>query len=417
MEQSADARLRGVAGRLKVEVNALGRVVREWPEDEDRARSGEAVYLTVDAELQAFAAEQFGDDSGGAALMDVNTGELRSLLSMPLYDANKFVSGISQADLDKLYKDPKKPEYNKVLGGTYPPASTFKMIVVMAGLEAGVINPAEQIICKGHAQLGNRRFHCWKRRGHGPVDMHNSIKQSCDIYFYEVAQRIGMEKIRNMGERLGLGQIHPLGIAGQSSGILPDTAWKQKRLGDAWRTGDTFNASIGQGFVLATPLQLCVMAARIANGQKAVKPHLVIGDAAPEFEAMDINIGHLDLVRDAMYAVCEVPGGTAYRPGGLGIPKAQMAGKTGTGQVRGISAAERASGVIKNKDLPWKYRDHSLFVGYAPYQAPRFAAACIVEHGKSGAGRAATIVRAMLGKALKSDGFDEAAAKTLLADL
>ena len=417
VEQSADTRLRGKAGRLKVEVNALGRVVREWPEEEGRARSGDAVYLTVDAQLQAFTAEQFGDDSGGAALMDVNTGELRALLSMPLYDANKFVSGISQADLDKLYTDPKKPEYNKVLSGTYPPASTFKMAVAMAGLEAGVINPAEQIRCKGHTQLGNRRFHCWKRRGHGPVDLHNSIKQSCDIYFYEVAQRIGMEKIRNMSERLGLGQIHPLGIAGQSRGILPDDAWKQKRLGDAWRTGDTFNASIGQGFVLVTPLQLCVMAARIANGQKAVKPHLVIGDRVPEFDTMDINIGHLDLIRDAMYAVCEVPGGTAYRPGGMGIPKAQMAGKTGTGQVRGISAAERASGVVKNRDLPWKYRDHSLFVGYAPYQAPRFAAACIVEHGQSGAGRAATIVRAMLGKALKSDGFDEAAAKTLLADL
>ncbi len=417
VEQSADARLRGKAGRLKVEVNALGRVVREWPEAKDEARSGETVYLTLDADLQAFTAEQFGEDSGGAALMDVQTGELRTLLSMPLYDANKFVSGITQADLDKLYTDPKKPEYNKVLSGTYPPASTFKMIVAMAGLEAGVINPAEQIKCTGHMELGNRRFHCWKRRGHGPMDMHNSIKQSCDIYFYEVAQRIGMEKIRSMGERMGLATVHPLGIAGQSRGILPDDAWKRKRLGDGWRTGDTLNASIGQGFVLATPLQLCVMTARMANGQKAIKPHLVIDDALPEFENMDINIGHLNLIRDAMYAVCEVPGGTGYRPDGMGIPKAKMAGKTGTGQVRGISSAERASGVIKNRDLPWKYRDHSLFVGYAPYQAPRFAASCIVEHGESGAGRAATIVRAMLGHALKSDGFDQAAAENLLVDL
>lgn len=417
VEQSADARLRGKAGRLKVEVNALGRVVREWPEVEDEARAGSNVYLTLDADLQSFTAKQFGDNSGGAALMDVQTGELRTLLSMPLYDANKFVSGITQADLDKLYNDPKKPEYNKVLSGTYPPASTFKMIVAMAGLEAGVINPAEQIKCTGHLELGNRRFHCWKRRGHGPVDMHNAIKQSCDIYFYEVAQRIGMEKIRSMGERMGLGQVHPLGIAGQSQGILPDNAWKRKRLGDSWRTGDTLNASIGQGFVLATPLQLCVMMARMANGQKAVEPHLVIDDAVPEFENLDINLGHLNLVRDAMYAVCEVPGGTGYSPDGMGIPKAKMAGKTGTGQVRGISTAERATGVIKSKDLPWKYRDHSLFVGYAPYQAPRFAAACIVEHGVSGSGPAATIVRAMLGRALQSDGFDAAAAESLLADL
>lgn len=417
VEQSADKRLRGRAGRLKVEVNALGRVVREWPEAKGEARSGDTVYLTLDADLQAFTAEQFGEDSGGAALMDIHTGELRTLLSMPLYDANKFVSGITQADLDKLYTDPKKPEFNKVLGGTYPPASTFKMVVAMAGLEAGVINPAEQIKCTGHMEVGNRWFHCWERRGHGPVDMHNAIKQSCDTYFYEVSQRMGMDKIRTMGERMGMGEIHPLGIAGQARGILPDTAWKQRRLGEGWRTGDTLNASIGQGFVLATPLQLCVMSARIANGQKAVEPHLVVGDSVPTFENMDINLGHLALIKDAMYAVCEVPGGTAYRPDGMGIAMAKMAGKTGTGQVRGISAVERASGVISNKDLPWKYRDHSLFVGFAPYQAPRFAASCIVEHGKSGAGRAATIVRAMLGRALQSDGFDAAQAQNLLVDL
>lgn len=417
VEKSADPLLRGEAGRLKVEVNAFGRVVREWPDAASGGKTGSDIYLTLDADLQVFTAEQFGDDSGGAALMDVNTGELRTLLSMPLFDANQFVSGISQAQLDRLHSDPRKPEYNKVLAGVYPPASTFKMVVLMAGLEAGVINPAEKIFCSGKVGLGNRTFHCWKRKGHGPVNMHESLKQSCDIYYYEVGQRIGMEAIRNMGERLGLGQIHPLGVPGQNKGLLPDNAWKQQRLGDGWRTGDTLNASIGQGFVLATPLQLCVLAARLANGQSSVNPFLVIDEAAPQFKPLDVNLAHLALVRDAMHAVCEVPSGTAYRPNGLGIPGAKMAGKTGTGQVRGISSAERASGVLKNRDIERKYRDHSLFVGYAPYDAPRFAASAVVEHGGSGAGRAADIVRSMLGRALINDGYTQAQAESGLADL
>ncbi|MEE9348356.1 MAG: penicillin-binding transpeptidase domain-containing protein, partial [Robiginitomaculum sp.] len=335
----------------------------------------------------------------------VKTGELRALLSMPLYDANLFVSGLSHAQMNALRDDPRRPQFNKVLGGSYPPASTFKMIVAMAGLEAGLIDPAEKILCTGKVNVGNRNFHCWKRRGHGPMDMHNAIKQSCDIFFYEVSQRIGMEKIRNMGERLGLGAIYPLGVGGEARGILPDDAWKQKRLGDGWRTGDTLNASIGQGFVLATPLQLTVMAARLANGNHAVSPFLIIGEDAPKFEALDVNPDHLTLVKEAMHAVCEAVGGTAYRPNGMGIKGAHMAGKTGTGQVRGISTAERASGVLRGKALPWKYRDHSLFVGFAPYDNPRFAASAIVEHGGSGARKAATIVRAMLGEALRIDGY------------
>ena len=407
VEASVEKKLRGKAGRLKVEVNAVGRVVREWPEAKDRAIPGEDVWLTLDSELQAYGAELFGEESGGAAVVDVMTGELRTLLSMPTFDGNLFVSGLTQAEMDRMNNDEKRPQFNKVIGGGYPPASTFKMVVMLAGLEQGLIKPTERIVCTGKTKVGNRDFHCWQRRGHGPMDMRDSLKHSCDIYYYEMAQRLTMESIHSVATRLGLGQTYELGVAGQSSGLVPTPEWKQKRLGQGWRRGDSLNAFIGQGFVLATPLQLAVMAARLANGRKAVSPHLIIGNDAPEFGDLNIDPQHLWLVQKAMWSVCEQPGGTAYRHNGLGIPGMEMAGKTGTGQVRGISASERRTGVVHNRELPWKLRDHSIFVGYAPFAAPRFAAGVIVEHGGSGAGRAADIVRRLLQRALERDGLEK----------
>ena len=263
----------------------------------------------------------------------------------------------------------------------------------------------------GKLRLGNRTFHCWKRQGHGPVDMRTALKYSCDTYFYDISQRVGIEKIAEVARRLGLGQSYDIGVGGGISGIVPDEAWKQARLGTAWRGGDTLNASIGQGFVLATPLQLGVMAARLANGRDAVLPQLIIGEETPPPAPMDFDPQHLAYVRDAMWSVTSEERGTAYRqhPFGMddGLRDVQMAGKTGTGQVRGISSAERASGVRKNSKLPWKLRDHSIFVGYAPYDKPRFAVGTIVEHGGSGAKRAADITRAVLGEALRRDGLGD----------
>ena len=409
VESAADKKLRGESGKLKVEVNAVGRIVREWPDPKDAAKHGSDVWLTLDAELQRYGAELFEEDSGGLAVIDIVTGELRTLLSMPSYDGNLFVSGLTQAEMTKLNTDERRPQYNKVLSGGYPPASTFKMVVMLAALETGMVDPADNIFCVGKLRSGNRDFHCWKRKGHGPMNMRNALKNSCDVYFYDLAQTIGIEKIAEMGRKLGLGQKFDIGISGIKSGIVPDPAWKQSKLGAAWRGGDTFNASIGQGFVLTTPLQLAVMTARIANGQKVVNPHLIIGGNIPELDDLDIDSEHLAFVREAMWSVCEEPGGTAYKPNGLVIEGLQMAGKTGTGQVRGISASERRDRIRKNKELPWKLRDHSVFVGFAPYIAPRFAVACLVEHGGSGAKRAATIARSILGKALERDGMKQKA--------
>jgi penicillin-binding protein 2 len=405
VEAAAENKLRGKAGRLRVEVSAVGRVVREWPDPKDRATSGQDVWLTLDADLQQTAASLFEEDSGGAAVIDVMTGELRSLISMPTFDGNLFVSGISQAQLDKMHDDEKRPEFNKVISGMYPPASTYKMVVALAGLQDGAIRPRERILCTGKITVGNRDFHCYSRRGHGPMNLKDAIKHSCDVYFYEIGQRLGMGQIRGTALKLGLGQNYDLGIPGQKSGTIPTPDWKRRVIGENWRRGDSLNASIGQGFVLANPLQLAVMTARLANGINAVSPHLVIGDKFPRFEPLGINQRHLIRIQQAMWAVCQEPGGTAFVENGLGLSNVQMAGKSGTGQVRGISLSERAGRVLRNQELPWRLRDHSIFVGYAPFDAPRFAAAAIVEHGGSGSGRAATVVRGLLKTALERDGF------------
>ncbi len=405
MELTKDKVLRGKAGRKKVEVNALGRTVREWKSDKIPAVPGQDVWLSLDAGMQRFAADQFGEESGGTALIDVQTGELRVLLSAPGYDNNLFVSGLSQAAFKKLQDDPRRPQFNKVIGGGYPPASTFKIPVMLAALGHKAIDPAEQVFCTGKVKVGNREFHCWKRRGHGLMDMHDALKQSCDVYFYELIQRLGMEKVKPYAEKLGLGQTYKIGLKGQVSGVVPDAQWKKHRLGTGWRTGDELNAAIGQGFVLVTPLQLAVMATRMANAVKKVSPMLIIGDKVEAAPSLGISPEDMNFVRQAMRAVCEEPHGTAYRPGGLGIPGVEMAGKTGTGQVRGISSAERLSGIIKNHKLPWKLRDHSVFIGFAPYDEPRFAASVLVEHGGSGAHKAANICRKILGEALRRDGY------------
>jgi len=416
IEQSYDKNLRGSAGRKKVEVNAIGRTVREWDDDKIFATAGSDVWLTLDSELQTYTASLFGEESGGAAVIDVSTGELRTLLSMPTFDGNLFVLGLTNQQFKELDTDPRRPQFNKVIGGGYPPASIFKMPVMLAALEHKIVTPEDKIFCTGKVHLGNRDFHCWKRKGHGLMNMHSSLQHSCDVYYYEVIQRLGMDKVKPFAEKLGLGQTYKLGLGGQAKGVVPDPQWKQDKLGSRWRTGDSLNAAIGQGFVLSTPLQLAVMAARIANGENAISPFIVVGDEAPTSETLNINPEHLLVVQEAMHAVCEVPGGTAYKPDGLGIPGVEMAGKTGTGQVRGISTAERLTGVLQNTDLPWKLRDHSIFVGYAPYDNPRFAACVLVEHGGSGAKKAADICRKVLGRALERDGVIGTGERNVVGD-
>ena len=316
-------------------------------------------------------------------------------VSSPSYDPNKFVTGISVPDYAELRDNDHRPLHNKIVQGLYPPGSTFKMVTLLAALEAGV-SPNETVYCPGHATVSGRRFHCWKRAGHGWVDAAKSLRESCDVYYYEMAQKAGIDNISKMARKLGLGTRFDLEMTSVSEGLIPDRAWKQRVKGDAWRIGDSLNVSIGQGFVLTSPLQLAVMTSRIASGLE-VSPRLVRsvdGVARPSGVQgpLDLSRSLLDRARDGMYQVVNARGGTAGRSK-FDMAGMKWAGKTGTSQVRNITAAERARGVSRNEDLPWERRDHALFVGYAPYDDPKYSVSVVVEHGGGGSKAAAPIAR------------------------
>ncbi len=405
VERWMEDELRGRAGTKRIEVNAVGRVMREL--DREEGEAGGDMRLTIDADVQNYVQARLGEESAACVVMDVTNGDIIAIASAPSFDPNLFVRGISQANYSTLMENDHRPLANKTVQGAYPPGSTFKMVTALAALEAGVITPATTVYCPGYLEFGGRRFHCWKHGGHGQVDLNKSLKESCDVYYYEVAQRAGIDRIAEMGRILGLGQRHDLPMSAITEGVMPDKAWKQTRHKADWRIGDTINASIGQGYVLASPLQLAVMTARLATGT-AVVPRLVkaIGDVempvAPA-PPLGLRAEHLRAVQAGMDAVVNARGGTASASR---IADATMtfAGKTGTSQVRNISAAERAAGVVKNEQLPWNRRDHALFVGYAPLEAPRYAVSVVVEHGGGGSAVAAPVARDAILRAM-SDGI------------
>jgi penicillin-binding protein 2 len=403
VEKAFDAKLRGTAGALKVEVSARGRVVRELPDPATRAVQGSDVALTLDRRIQDFAAKRLQGTSAAVCAIDIATGAVPVLLSTPGFDPNLFAKGISGTAYKALLDDNFKPLFNKALGGTYPPASCFKPVVAMAALQNELADGKERILCTGKIRLGDREFHCWKRSGHGPLNMLGAIGKSCDIYFYEMARRLGIDSVHDAALAFGFGKNFDLGLGGGNRGLVPDQAWKRARFGTSWSQGETLIAGIGQGYLAATPMQLAVMTARIASG-KAVTPHLVKGqDVAATFEPVPYLASSLGAARSGMIAVCEAPWGTAFRMGGLGLGNIQMAGKTGTGQVRRISQTERDDRVRKNSELPWALRDHALFVAYAPADAPRYAVAVVVEHGGGGSVAAAPPARDILRELLKAD--------------
>lgn len=404
LEAKREDVLRGKAGAKRVEVNATGRVMREL--DRREGQSGADLQLTVDADLQGYVQARLGNESAAAVVIDCETGDLSAICSSPSFDPNLFVRGISVADYRGLTDDPYRPLANKTVQGTYPPGSTFKMITAMAALEEGLISPGETVWCPGHLEVSGRRFHCWKRGGHGHVDLNTSLMRSCDVYYYDVAIKVGIDKISAMAKRFGLGVRHDIPMSAVAEGLAPNRAWKERVHNDAWRIGDTANSSIGQGFMLASPLQLAVMSARLATGRE-VTPRLVkkingIEQPSGAGESLGMNENNLRQVRRGMYDVSNNRRGTAYRSRII-ADEFRMAGKTGTSQVRNITKAERAAGVIHNRDLPWERRDHALFVCFAPYDNPRYAVSVIVEHGGGGSTAAAPIARDVMLQALYGD--------------
>ncbi|MZR32058.1 penicillin-binding protein 2 [Sneathiella litorea] len=414
IEKYYDKTLRGKAGLSRLEANAFGRIIRELNRQE--GIPGNDAVLTIDKQLQEFTVRRMGTESAAAVIMDIHSGDVLSMVSVPSFDPNAFASGISSADWKALIEDPKRPLGNKAIGGQYPPGSTFKMIVALAALEAGVINAGHQVFCSGHTQLGKHRFHCWKRGGHGKLDLEDAISQSCDIYFYDIARKVGVDKIAEMAHRFGLGEELDIDMLGERDGLIPTKAWKLAVQGVPWQLGETYNTGIGQGYVLATPLQLAVMTARLANGGKKVSPRLVRsinGEALegamqphPQLNLEDLDLGisqnSLKYVLNGMYKVVNGPRGSA-RAAKIRVEGWEMAGKTGTAQVRRISRKERIEGVRKSDEKPWEERDHALFVGYAPFDDPRYAVSVIVEHGGSGSGAAAPIARDLLQETLRLD--------------
>ncbi len=405
IEQHAETYLRGIPGFQRIAVNASGRIVDRLPSDDVAPKDGGDIVLSFDAEIQKFAIARFGEESGSAVVMDIKSGELIAMASTPAFNPNDFVSGISQAKYNDLLGNKKSPLYHKAYDGLYPPGSTFKMIVAAAALEAGVATPNDHVYCGGKTWFGGRDFHCWKRGGHGSVNMKGAIQKSCDVYFYDIARRIGVQGIADMARKMGLGQVYELGMTGGNAGVVPDPAWKQAAKQEPWYEGETLNYGIGQGYLTTSPLQLAVMTARIAAENASPSPKVFIGGAAapdpgvPHYEPLDSEIA--DQLRAGMYAVTSEPGGTALRAGDVGNGQ-RLAGKTGTAQVRRISTAERVTGVIKNDQLPWKLRDHGLFVCYAPADNPKYVCSVIVDHG-GGSSAAYPIARDIMTETLKRD--------------
>ncbi|MEM8849197.1 MAG: penicillin-binding protein 2 [Pseudomonadota bacterium] len=393
-ERRLEGVLRGKAGIRRVEQNAAGRIMREL--GRTPYTSGADVQLTIDAGLQNFTQARLGTESAAAVVMDVRNGDLLAAVSSPSYDPNLFVSGISVPDYAVLRDNDHRPLHNKIVQGLYPPGSTYKMVTLLAGLEAGEISAGETIFCGGHLTVSNRRFHCWKRGGHGWVDLAKSLRESCDVYYYELSRRVGIDRISAMSHKLGLGKAYDIEMTSVSEGLIPTRQWKEARRGEAWTVGDTINVSIGQGFVLTSPLQLAVMTSRLASGLE-IEPRLVrsvdgVMKPSGVKGPLDLPRSWLDLNRDAMYQVVNARGGTAGRSR-FELAGMQWAGKTGTSQVRNITREERARGVFRNEDLPWRRRDHALFVGYAPYDDPKYAIAVVVEHGGGGSKAAAPVAR------------------------
>lgn len=417
MERALEDDLRGRAGVVQVEVNAVGRVVREL--DRTEGQPGANALLTIDLDLQRFVAEKVKEhQSGSVVVIDVITGDVLAMVSTPGFDPSTFARGITQSEWRELLDNPERPLHNKAIAGVYPPGSTYKMVTALAALEAKVIDPWTRLPCPGYLELGNIKFHCWLKGGHGSTNVTEAIACSCDCFFYEASRRTGVDRMADMANRLGFGKVSELGLPGESSANQPTRAWKQEKVGKPWQPGDSFNLGIGQGFMTATPLQLAIMTARIANGGYEVQPNLLLAKTAPREElappaprdkptapSLRFNPQHLQIVRQGMVDVVNSSIGTAgalRRDASGKLLDFTFAGKTGTAQVKRITERERELGITQAQ-LPWHLRHHALFVCFGPAEKPRYACAVIIEHGMAGGATAGPIGRDVLAETIKRD--------------
>ena len=399
IEGSQESALKGKPGNRQSEINAFGRTVRVL--EENLPQAGHDIHLTIDSRLQNYASRLLNKYAASAIVVNVQTGEILALVSTPEYDNNLFTLPISYKNWNRLLNDPHRPLQNKALTGLYSPGSIFKLVVGLAGLETGDITLNKRINCTGKTKLGDHLFHCWKSDGHGPLTLEEAIMHSCDVYFYEMAQKIGPEKIIETARKLGFGQAINIGISGENTGLLPTAEWKKQAKNDDWRMGDTLNLSIGQGFLTVTPMQIVTAVARIAGG-KEIHPTLLQDKIETNPKSLPFKETYLKALRQGMYDVVNKQGGTAFGSRFV-LNGWRMAGKTATTQVRRISMKERETGIIKQEDLPEKYRDHAIFAAFTPTDRPKYAAVIFVEHGGGGSRTAAPLMKELLQKVLTLD--------------
>ena len=432
LEKSLNKLILGQSGYQRYEVNAYGKRVKELKFNE--GIKGKDFRLTLDIEVQKFANDLLKDKSGSICVMDIFTGDVIAMVSSPTFNANKFVHGISQKDWDVLINDSKKPLINKSVASLYPPGSTIKPVVALSALENDVVSPKTVIECRGSIELYNHKYHCWKEKGHGFLNLRDAIKQSCDVYFYETARRLGVDRLAITSEKFGLGN-KVLGIlTEEQKGLVPNTKWKLKAIGRGWVLGETLLAGIGQGYFQSTPIQLCLMIAQFANGGYKITPRIIDdkialepiidswkkefitrnkekNDSNTETKLQDSDLPiytgsrllklyrnpeNIKFVLDSLFGATNEPMGTSY---GSRYVKSEYiyAGKTGTSQVRAITKEERES-KIKQSELPYLKRDHALFTAFAPYKNPRYAISVVIEHGGTGSSAAAPIAKKLIKK-------------------
>ena len=434
LENKLDSEVIGEVGYKRYEVNAYGKRIKEI--SIDPGKSGKNFRTTLDLDVQETAAKQLEGKSGSVCVMDIYKGDIIAMVSSPVFDPNHFVHGIDQKNWDKLIKHRDKPLINKAIAGLYPPGSTIKLLAAISALENDVFNTKKIIRCTGSIELYGEKFHCWKKKGHGYMDMREGIKQSCDIYFYEVARLLGIDRLSETARNFGLGKQVLEGLVEERTGVVPNTSWKKRNIGKNWYLGETLHAGIGQGYWQTSPLQLCLMTAQIANGGYEIKPRIILNKENEEeskelekflnekkinsennsgfddfvfrykYKNLFNNPENIKFVQDALFGATNEPGGTSF---GSRLTKKDFifAGKTGTSQVKRFTARQREL-EIKNEDLPYKERDHALFVAFAPYKDPRYAISVVIEHGGSGSKSAAPIAKKVIKKVLEKHPLREA---------
>ena len=425
LENKLDQDIIGQVGFQRYEVNAFGKRIRQI--QVETGKSGKNFRTTLDLEVQNFAAETIKDKAASVCVMDIYNGDIIAMVSTPGYNANSFVHGIEKKYWNELISNPLKPLNNKSISGLYPPGSTIKTIVALSALENDIISPNMNVECKGVIELYGEKFHCWKKKGHGMMNLKSAIKRSCDVYFYEVARKLGVDRISDTSKKFGLGKKVLKDFIEERSGVVPNTRWKKKFIGKNWYLGETLHSGIGQGYFQSTPLQLCLMTAQLANGGFEIKPRLIFDKKSNNLKnyldyknsnpdsslpidilASDFNLKplfrnqeNINFIKDAMFSSTNEPGGTSYGSR-IDNKKFRFAGKTGSSQVKRFTEAQREA-EVKQKDLKYEDRDHALFIAFAPYDSPKYAISVVVEHGGSGSKAAAPVAKKVIKKVLERD--------------